>query len=136
MPLPVPTSSARATGRRTVRCASVVDGRWMPATWSARSPPPRSDAISELVERDELHERRRDHARPRRARLHERVETERREVALGDVHVDRHAEQEEADERRERARLGVEPAQVDGQLGRPPTDARRRVQEAGGRHRR
>ena len=103
----------------------------MPATWSARSPAAEVGCDHELVERDELHERRREHVGRDDARLHERVETDRREVALGDVHVDRLAEHEEADERRERARLGVEPAQVDGHLGRRRRTLVARVQEAG-----
>ena len=38
-PQPVPMSSAVATGRRTVRCESVSDGLWTPATWSGASAP-------------------------------------------------------------------------------------------------
>src|SRR5215469_10057401 len=49
MPFPAPTSSARATRRRTVSFASVTEGGWMPATQSASAGP--SLSRSETIRR-------------------------------------------------------------------------------------
>ena len=73
MPLPVPTSSARRTWRRTVRPASSADGRWTAATWSAPPAPGRSLAISRwscgTSRTARVQRRRRDAHQPERDQL-------------------------------------------------------------------